>query len=148
MRWKILVFFFWYKYFYYFFRRTVRSASVSSASTSEDSLDNIPSAPPSPNPPLLPHELTQVDFLGRMGLCTHDVFKELQNKRVERKRRSTANPHFLYGNTKCKWDQSAVSNFFFKFNLMYLFKCFFYWVYFEIKRKITSKIFISYCFLI
>lgn len=89
--------------------RTIRSTSVSSASTSEDSLD-IPSAPPSPNPPLFPHELTQIDFLGRVGLCTHDVFKELQNKRVERKRRSTANPHFLYGNTKCKWDQAVSIN--------------------------------------
>lgn len=94
---------------------TTRSASVSSASTSEDSLD-VPSSPPSPAPPLLPHELSQVEFLGRMGLCTPEVFKELQNKRVERKRRSTANPQFLYGN---RWDQTTVRKLFNKNKLLY-----------------------------
>lgn len=84
---------------------TNRSASISSSiSNSDESLQDAHSSPPSPAPPLFPHELTQIDFLARMGLCTHDVFKELQNKRVERKRRSTANPQFLYGN---RWDYNT-----------------------------------------
>lgn len=33
-----------------------------------------------------------------LGLVTREVLTELQNRRTERKRRSTANPQFLYGN--------------------------------------------------
>lgn len=36
------------------------------------------------------------DFLGCLGLITQARCVELQNRRVERKRRSTANPHFVY----------------------------------------------------
>lgn len=36
------------------------------------------------------------DFLGCLGLITQARCAELQNRRVERKRRSTANPHFVY----------------------------------------------------
>ncbi|KAM0735542.1 PHD finger protein 21A [Formica fusca] len=36
------------------------------------------------------------DFLDCLGLITQARCTELQNRRVERKRRSTANPHFIY----------------------------------------------------
>ncbi|XP_031782328.1 serine/arginine repetitive matrix protein 1 isoform X5 [Nasonia vitripennis] len=37
-------------------------------------------------------------FMGRLGLITRARLVELQNKRAERKRRSTANSHFVYNN--------------------------------------------------
>ncbi|XP_015593392.1 uncharacterized protein LOC107266899 isoform X2 [Cephus cinctus] len=42
--------------------------------------------------------MEQTTFLGNLGLITIDRFTELQNKRAERKRRSTANPQFVYSN--------------------------------------------------
>ncbi|KAK0180836.1 hypothetical protein PV327_003175 [Microctonus hyperodae] len=42
----------------------------------------------------------QVIFLGNLALITASKFSELQHKRAERKRRSTANPQFVYSN----WD--------------------------------------------
>ncbi|KAL8618985.1 hypothetical protein ACOMHN_018368 [Nucella lapillus] len=41
-------------------------------------------------------EKTKVEFMTCIGLVTHDASKAIQNKRVERKRRSTANPHYSY----------------------------------------------------
>lgn len=42
-------------------------------------------------------ELTEkINFLNALGLITTATCAELQNKRAERKRRSTANPHFVY----------------------------------------------------
>lgn len=38
----------------------------------------------------------QHSFLGHLGLITFERFNLLQKKRVERKRRSTANPQFIY----------------------------------------------------
>lgn len=38
----------------------------------------------------------QQSFMYILGLITKSKFIELQNKRVERKRRSTANPQFVY----------------------------------------------------
>lgn len=64
----------------------------------------------SPEPsvyPVNPYDISQAQFLQYFGLVTHEVFKEMQNKRVERKRRSTANPHFLYGSRS--WDFTVVS---------------------------------------
>ncbi|XP_012264727.2 mucin-17-like isoform X1 [Athalia rosae] len=43
-------------------------------------------------------EFEQTNFLGSLGLITSDTHTELQNKRAERKRRSTANPQFIYSN--------------------------------------------------
>lgn len=40
----------------------------------------------------------KVDFLNNLGLITTKTCAELQNKRAERKRRSTANPQFVYTN--------------------------------------------------
>lgn len=48
--------------------------------------------------PIDPQDVSQSEFLNYFSLATHEVYKEMQNKRAERKRRSTANPHFLYGN--------------------------------------------------
>ncbi|XP_063986758.1 mucin-2-like isoform X1 [Diachasmimorpha longicaudata] len=42
----------------------------------------------------------QVNFLSNLGLITTGQLCELQNKKTERKRRSTANPQFVYPN----WD--------------------------------------------
>lgn len=49
----------------------------------------------------------QVNFLGNLGLITAIKFSELQNRRVERKRRSTADPQFDYSN----WDIPSVNSF-------------------------------------
>lgn len=73
-------------------------------SPSDDSLD-IPSLSTSPEPPYNPgklEELSQGQFLKFFGLVTHSVHDEMQKKRVERKRRSTANPQFFYGSKA--WD--------------------------------------------
>ncbi|VEN34912.1 unnamed protein product [Callosobruchus maculatus] len=50
----------------------------------------------------VPRDLAQSEFLSYFCLATHDLYREMQNRRAERKRRSTANPHFLYGNKG--WD--------------------------------------------
>lgn len=38
----------------------------------------------------------KINFLNALGLITTKMCAELQNKRAERKRRSTANPQFVY----------------------------------------------------
>ncbi|XP_044748930.1 PHD finger protein 21A-like isoform X2 [Coccinella septempunctata] len=45
-----------------------------------------------------PELLAQIEFLKLFSLTTLENFKEMQNKRVERKRRTTANPNFIYEN--------------------------------------------------
>ncbi|CAG9854222.1 unnamed protein product [Phyllotreta striolata] len=81
----------------------VRSASATSFS--DDSTENL-SAHSSPEHPAVnpidPQDISQLEFLNYFCLATHEAYKEMQNKRAERKRRSTANPHFLYGNKG--WD--------------------------------------------
>lgn len=42
--------------------------------------------------------MEKINFLNALGLITTATCSELQNKRAERKRRSTANPHFVYSN--------------------------------------------------
>ncbi|XP_011055870.1 PREDICTED: uncharacterized protein LOC105146921 isoform X2 [Acromyrmex echinatior] len=42
------------------------------------------------------HSTEKCYYLNCLGLITKSKFIELQNRRVERKRRSTANPHFVY----------------------------------------------------
>lgn len=64
--------------------------------------------------PLLPQDIGQVEFLQYLHLATHEVFKEMQSKRVERKRRSTANPQFLYTRG---WDISKRKRNFYLSNL-------------------------------
>lgn len=89
--------------------RITRSISVTSVSGSDDS-GEILSGHSSPEPainPVNPHDISQIQFLHYFGLATHEVYKEMQNRRVERKRRSTANPQFLYGSRG--WDFTVVS---------------------------------------
>ncbi|KAK7098644.1 hypothetical protein V1264_002894 [Littorina saxatilis] len=45
---------------------------------------------------LPPGEKKKQEFMACIGLVTPETLKELQNRRVERKRRSTANPHYSY----------------------------------------------------
>lgn len=59
--------------------------------------------------PLKPQDVSQAEFLSYFSLATHEVYKEMQNKRAERKRRSTANPHFLYGNKEWGFFTQSVS---------------------------------------
>lgn len=89
--------------------RISRPASVTSLSASDDSgeLNSGHSSPEPLSHPVVPQDVSQPIFLQYFCLATHEVYKEMQNKRVERKRRSTANPQFLYGNRG--WDFTAVS---------------------------------------
>ncbi|GFG31104.1 hypothetical protein Cfor_04603 [Coptotermes formosanus] len=51
-----------------------------------------------------PSQATKLQFMSAVGLVTREVLSELQNRRVERKRRSTANhTQFVYGSF---WDVS------------------------------------------
>uniref|UniRef100_T1IXW0 PHD-type domain-containing protein n=1 Tax=Strigamia maritima TaxID=126957 RepID=T1IXW0_STRMM len=52
----------------------------------------------------------KVDFMAALGLITHDTLSELQNRRSERKRRTTANPQFSYGNWELSGDKKRKSN--------------------------------------
>ena len=52
------------------------------------------------------HSAEKCYYLNSLGLITKSKFIELQNRRVERKRRSTANPHFVYS----MLEQPSVSN--------------------------------------
>ncbi|XP_018565176.1 PHD finger protein 21A-like isoform X2 [Anoplophora glabripennis] len=78
--------------------------SASATSFSDESIENVSlhSSPEHHQNPVEPHDVSQSEFLTYFSLATHEVYKEMQNKRAERKRRSTANPHFLYGNKG--WD--------------------------------------------
>ncbi|CAH0561292.1 unnamed protein product [Brassicogethes aeneus] len=77
--------------------------SASATSVSDDSNDHFTiDLSPEKVLPLNPQDVTQAEFLNYFMLSTHEVYKEMQNKRAERKRRSTANPHFLYGSRG--WD--------------------------------------------
>ncbi|CAG9820141.1 unnamed protein product [Phaedon cochleariae] len=86
-------------------KQTIVVRSGSATSYSDDSTDNV-SLHSSPEHhhacPVDPRDVPQTDFLNYFCLATHDQYKEMQNKRAERKRRSTANPQFLYGNKG--WD--------------------------------------------
>ncbi|XP_003702329.1 uncharacterized protein LOC100876648 [Megachile rotundata] len=44
--------------------------------------------------------IEKINFLNALGLITTATCSELQNKRAERKRRSTANPHFIYSSVE------------------------------------------------
>ncbi|XP_065158401.1 PHD finger protein 21A-like [Atheta coriaria] len=81
------------------------SSIIQSVSPSDES--DLISTPTTPEPttfnPINPQDISQTEFLTYFGLATHDVFKEIQNKRAERKRRRTANPQFLYSRG---WDIS------------------------------------------
>ncbi|XP_018326931.1 PHD finger protein 21A [Agrilus planipennis] len=86
----------------------VRPVSAASFSGSDDSSELPVYRSLSPEVvfnPLKPQDLGQNKFLHYYGLCTHEIYKELVNKRAERKRRSTANPQFLYGGKG--WDSSS-----------------------------------------
>lgn len=92
------------------FFRISRFAPVTAPVISDDSLDT-PSASTSPEPPQNANtidDLSQVQYLKFFGLVTHAIHDEMQKKRVERKRRSTANPQFFYGNRG--WDYPVSLN--------------------------------------
>lgn len=85
-------------------KQNIDSKSAST-SHSDESVGNVsPNLSPEHYPlnPIEPSDMTQVKFLNYFSLTTHEMSKEMQNKRAERKRRSTANPQFLYGNKG--WD--------------------------------------------
>ncbi|XP_021931653.1 PHD finger protein 21B-like isoform X2 [Zootermopsis nevadensis] len=89
----------------------VRSSSVSSSSsTASEDLDDsqrvcdevVPKCCDSTGGD--PSLATKLQFMSAVGLVTREVLSELQNRRVERKRRSTANhTQFVYGSL---WDVS------------------------------------------
>ncbi|XP_072377008.1 PHD finger protein 21A-like isoform X1 [Diabrotica undecimpunctata] len=86
-------------------KQTIVLRSASATSFSDDSLEHLsPHSSPEHGAlnPVEPQDITQIEFLNYFSLATHEAYKEMQNKRAERKRRSTANPHFLYGNKG--WD--------------------------------------------
>lgn len=72
-------------------QRTARVESVPPSPASEESQDDYL------NLPADPETRKKLQFMTALSLVTREVLAELQNKRTERKRRSTANPHFLYG---------------------------------------------------
>ncbi|KAL3215755.1 hypothetical protein MRX96_051286 [Rhipicephalus microplus] len=54
---------------------------------------NVPLGPPPPSAPPPPKEDHQkLELLGALGLMTREALRELQHRRGERKRRTTANP--------------------------------------------------------
>ncbi|XP_066992894.1 PHD finger protein 21A isoform X2 [Anabrus simplex] len=74
-----------------------RPASVNSSTSSDDSQGLQETIPDS-------RMADKVEFLSAVGLVTREALSELQNRRVERKRRSTANhSQFIYGSS---WDVS------------------------------------------
>uniref|UniRef100_L7LXW4 Putative phd finger protein 21a n=1 Tax=Rhipicephalus pulchellus TaxID=72859 RepID=L7LXW4_RHIPC len=56
---------------------------------------NVPVGPPPPSaPPPTKEDHQKLELLGALGLMTREALRELQHRRGERKRRTTANPHF------------------------------------------------------
>jgi hypothetical protein len=71
-------------------------SGVGGAKKSNDT--NIKHAPSSHHhPELTREERKKLEFMTSLGLVTPNSLKEMQNKRTERKRKSTANPQFVYG---------------------------------------------------
>lgn len=68
----------------------------------QNEFENLRPESPPQQQPTVPQDVAQPVFMGYFRLVTHEVFGEMQRKRAERKRRSTANPHFVYGNRG--WD--------------------------------------------
>ncbi|KAH7954836.1 hypothetical protein HPB49_021976 [Dermacentor silvarum] len=55
----------------------------------------VPVGPPPPSaPPPAKEDHQKLELLGALGLMTREALRELQHRRGERKRRTTANPHF------------------------------------------------------
>ncbi|XP_075544509.1 uncharacterized protein LOC142578804 isoform X1 [Dermacentor variabilis] len=55
----------------------------------------VPVAPPPPSaPPPTKEDHQKLELLSALGLMTREALRELQHRRGERKRRTTANPHF------------------------------------------------------
>ncbi|XP_046395636.1 uncharacterized protein LOC124162933 isoform X2 [Ischnura elegans] len=62
-----------------------------------------PRKPKAPAHPSDDHDIdSKLKFFAALGLVTRETCSEMQSRRGERKRRSTANPQFVYGN----WDLS------------------------------------------
>lgn len=73
--------------------RTPKRDSIPPSSASEESQDSFIHLPADP-------ELRKkLQFMTALSLVTREVLAELQNRRSVRKRQSTANPQFLYGNS-------------------------------------------------
>lgn len=74
--------------------RRQRASPVESAKSPKSEEEPVagPSSPEEPDPPALDQE----GFLRVFGLVTNDVFAEMQSRRKERKRRSTANPNYIW----------------------------------------------------
>ncbi|XP_034249085.1 uncharacterized protein LOC117649971 [Thrips palmi] len=72
-------------------QRTARVESIPTSSVSDESQDAFV------NLPADPETRKKLQFMTALSLVTREVLTELKNRRTERKRRSTANPHFLYG---------------------------------------------------
>lgn len=53
-----------------------------------------PAPPSAPAPPPNKEDHLKLELLGALGLMTREALRELQHRRGERKRRTTANPHF------------------------------------------------------
>lgn len=53
-----------------------------------------PAPPSTPAPPPNKEDHLKLELLGALGLMTREALRELQHRRGERKRRTTANPHF------------------------------------------------------
>lgn len=73
---------------------TATPAPVPSASVAPPR-KNVPVGPPPPSaPPPTKEDHQKLELLGALGLMTREALRELQHRRGERKRRTTANPHF------------------------------------------------------
>ncbi|KAM3609588.1 uncharacterized protein V6R79_017486 [Siganus canaliculatus] len=87
-------------------------AAVSLPSSSTPPVSPAPAPPPPPPPPLRqkreenPEKLA---FMVSLGLVTHDHLEEIQSKRQERKRRTTANPVYSGAVFEPERKKSAVS---------------------------------------
>ncbi|KAK3919658.1 PHD finger protein 21B [Frankliniella fusca] len=71
--------------------KTPKRESTQLSTTSDDSQDTYI------NLPVDPEQRKKLQFMTALSLVTREVLTELQNRRTERKRRSTANPQFYYG---------------------------------------------------
>lgn len=71
--------------------KTPKRENTQPSTTSDDSQDTYI------NLPVDPEQRKKLQFMTALSLVTREVLTELQNRRTERKRRSTANPQFYYG---------------------------------------------------
>ncbi|CAL1276529.1 unnamed protein product [Larinioides sclopetarius] len=92
---------------------SIAEPSVTSSSSAESppasSMEKLSQSPPIAEKITNKIDQKKKDFLSALGLVSKDTLSDIKNKRLERKRRSTANPQFSNAALEEKWRNAAAA---------------------------------------